>query len=1048
MTSIPSRLRAALAMCGGAALLAAGLAASPPARADTPIALYKSYAGRLNFTGLQKTMRTGSNGSNACSINTGTLSATLAGIPTGAKIVSAQLYWAGSGSSPDYTVLMDGASVSAPTNRRFTSATVGYNYFSGAADVTAQVTAKRNATYTFGGLTVDNSSTFCGVEGVLGGFSLLAIYSVPAPAETFRVLNLYEGFQYIRTYGTDNIKVNLNLSNFKTPTPLGTATGRIAHVTWEGDTTLSGGGENLKFNGAEMVDSANPSGNQFNSTSNIGGTVDNASYGIDFDSYVLASPKLFAGQTTATMLYESGQDMVLLNAEIVSVPNVDVADLSLALTSSGTPARGSVMNLIHAVTNNGPLPDAGPITVKHTLANGLDFVSASGTGWSCSQSGQVLTCISPETLDVGETAPALTISARISLSAPGTMTTNATVGGLQFDNDLANNAASKTISFSSAKYVFTDSPCRTGITPGSPGQCNYLSMPTQQAAVNGTVYVTAIDNTALDLNFKTIVPPSTTVNLQFSMKCVNPTTGAGGIAKLKGTSLKACIGATATQTAAQWQSIPIVFDPSSATAQPLSFVYSDVGMMELMMAETASALAQVSTSGQFVVRPYKFALSTPLANPAGAVEPSKMTADIGPFWKAGLGFTMDVVAQNFDGNPTPNFGRETTPQGVELITTAAIDSTNFAIPGDSNSETLPFADMEVEAGQPVPRVEGSFAAFSAGAASGASFTYAEAGIVNVRAHLKNSSYLGVEDVTSNGIALGRFYPSYFTTALPIAISCAAPHPLDCKNIGLHYSRQPIQTIVTAYNAAGQVTKFYQGKFVKSPKLLPFTTMGGATQASMGTLNPSPIADAANAFVQGIGTAWPSFDYAASTYAPVDIYLRASDADLVTSNRSSLSVEGGTRIVRGRLLVENAFGSELVALPVTGRAQYWTGSTATNGRWVDSLSDSISILPPPAAGSGIVILPHSVTGNQLVASYTQCKNNMSTCNSGTPFPDPKLTLAMASLNNGLLKFKLAATGKTGSVDLGVNGPVWLPPTAGRLTFGVYKATPLIYIREIF
>lgn len=1044
MTIFRPRLRAALALLCGAALLAAGL----PARADTPIALYKSYAGRLNFTGTQKSMRTGANGSNPCAINNGTLTASLAGIPTAAKIVSAQLYWAGSGSTPDYTVLMDGASVSAPANRRFTTATVGYNYFSGAADVTAQVTAKRNASYTFGGLTIDNGSTYCGVEGVLGGFSLLAIYSVPAPAETFRVLNLYEGFQYIRTYGADNIKVNLNLSNFRTPTPLGSATGRIAHVTWEGDTTLSGGGENLKFNGAEMVDAANPSGNQFNSTSNIGAAVDNASYGIDFDSYVLASPKLFAGQTTASMLYESGQDMVLLNAEIVSVPNVDVADLALALSSTGTPARGSVMNLIHTVSNNGPLPDAGPITVKHTLANGLDYISAGGSGWSCATpAGQVITCSSTEQLAVGEAAPALTISARISLAAPGTMTTNATVGGLQFDNDLANNAASKTISFSSARYVFTNSPCRTGITPGSsPSECNYLSMPTQQAAVNGTVYVTAIDNTALDFNFKTIVPPSTTVNLQFSMRCVNPTSGAGGVARLKGVVLKACIGATAAQSATQWQAIPIVFDPGSATSQPLVFVYSDVGMVELMLAETASALAQVSYSGQFVVRPYKFALSTPLANPAGAVELGKMTADIGTFWKAGLGFTLDVVAQNFDGNPTPNFGRETVQQEVALVTTAAIDSTNLADPGDSNSERLPFADMENPL---VEKVEGAFGPFSSGAATGNAFKFGEVGIVNVRAHMKGDSYLGTGDVTSNGIALGRFYPSYFTTALPIAIPCAAPHPLDCQGIGLHYAKQPIQTVVTAYNADNEVTKFYQGKFAKAPRLLPYTAKGGTTLAAMGTLTPSLIANPATIFVQGVGTAWPSFDFNAATYAPTDIYLRASDADLATSGRAGLSVEGGTRIARGRLLVENAFGSELLTLPVTMRAQYWTGSNASNGRWVNSGTDSISIVATPAPGAGQVILPHSVGSGDLALNYTQCKGNMTSCKaSATPYPDPKATLGTAWLSEGVAKFKLAPTGRTGSVDAGVNAPVWLPVTPGRLTFGVYKATPLIYIREIF
>ncbi|MCE3604122.1 hypothetical protein LXA47_10955 [Massilia sp. P8910] len=1029
--------RAALGILCSAGLLLASL----PARADTPIALFKSYAGRLNFTGTQKTMRTGANGTSPCSINTGTLTAKLAGIPATAKIVSAHLYWAGSSSTPDYTVSMDGVALSAPANRRFTTATIGYNFFSGAVDVTAQVTAKRNADYTFSNLTIDNSSTYCSVEGVLGGFSLLVIYS--DPNEAFRVLNLYEGFQYIRTYGTDNIKVSLNLSNFRTPSPLGTATGRIAHVTWEGDSTLSGGGENLKFNGAEMVDAANPSGNQFNSSSNIGGTVDNLSYGVDFDSYLLASPKLFAGQTTASMLYESGQDMVLLNAEIVSVPNVDVADLSLAIALTGTPARGNNINLIHTVTNQGPLPDAGPLTVKHTLANGLTYLSSSGTGWSCTASGQVVTCTSAAALDLNASAPALTITARIGLTAPNSMTSSATVSGLQFDNDMANNSASNTITFSSARYVFTNMPCDVGVAFGTAGKCNLLSVPTLQAGVQSPVYVTFVDS-----NFLPALPPSTTPTLQFSFRCVNPITGAGGVAKLKSVALKSCISSTALQSATQWQGIAMAFATGSPSSALMQFVYGDVGMIELFLSETASAVSLTSTSGQFVVRPYKFALSTPLSNPAGAVSADNMTAGIGRFWAAGAGFTLNVVAQAADSTATPNFGKETTPQGVELLTTPTIDSTNFAIPGDSNSETLPFADMATDPGDPVPKVEGSFGAFSAGAATGANFTFAEVGIVNVSVHMNNSNYLGVEDVASDGVALGRFYPDHFRTSVPIAITCAAPHPLNCVNIGLHYSKQPIQTIVTAYNAAGNITKFYQGKFVKSPKLLAYTALGGLTQSPAGTLNPSPIANAASVFVQGSGTAWPSFDFSASSMAAVDIYLRASDADLVTSGRSGLSVEGATKIVRGRLLIENAFGSELLALPVVMRAQYWTGTTATDGRWADSRTDMISIVATPLPGSGVVTFPHSVTAGQLVLSYSQCLKNMAACSTVTPFPDPKATLAGTRMVNGLVTFKFAPTNKTGSVNVSVNQPVWLPPTAGKLTFGVYKPTPLIYIREVF
>ncbi|MFL6709164.1 MAG: hypothetical protein ACJ8HI_13245, partial [Massilia sp.] len=116
-----------------------------PARADTPIALYKSFAGNVNFTGAQVTMRNGANGSSAgaCSLYAPatTLTAKLTGLPTGAIVLSAQLYWAGSGGTPDYTVNFEGLPVTATTARRYTSGTIGggYDYFSGAYDVTSQV---------------------------------------------------------------------------------------------------------------------------------------------------------------------------------------------------------------------------------------------------------------------------------------------------------------------------------------------------------------------------------------------------------------------------------------------------------------------------------------------------------------------------------------------------------------------------------------------------------------------------------------------------------------------------------------------------------------------------------------------------------------------------------------------------------------------------------------------------------------------------------------------------------------------------------------------
>ena len=298
------RLYRSLLALGGWLLLAA-LFAALPARADTAVAQYLSYRGPVNFTGTVQTLRTKSNsGSNnsSCSVAS-SVSASLTGIPSGATIQSAQLYWAGSGNTVDSSVTLNGQTVKA--GRTYTSNTGdGINYFSGAADVSSIV--KANGTYTFSGLSVTATDPWCSVQAVLGGFALLVVYT--HPDEPFRLLNVYEGFKYFQNSG-----FTINLSNFNVPNPLpANVTGRVGHITWEGDDTLSQGGENLLFNGKELTDTMNPSGNQFNSASNI--TNNSATYGVDFDAYTLDKNFISAGQTSGTTTYRSGQDLVLLCA--------------------------------------------------------------------------------------------------------------------------------------------------------------------------------------------------------------------------------------------------------------------------------------------------------------------------------------------------------------------------------------------------------------------------------------------------------------------------------------------------------------------------------------------------------------------------------------------------------------------------------------------------------------------------------------------------------------------------------------------------------------
>ncbi|MFA6900529.1 MAG: DUF6701 domain-containing protein [Desulfurivibrionaceae bacterium] len=425
--------------------------------------LYQSFAGNVNFVGTQKTLRTGDNTSynTASSLVTNTTTAggsnattaTLSGLPSSGTntIRAAYLYWAGSG-VPDNTVTFEGGAVTASRQYTITDATgiSGLNYFSGVADVTAAVAAKGNGTYTLSGLRVSNSDPWYSSQAVMAGWALLVIYENPT-VERFRVLNIYEGFQPF--YGSN---IPLTISNFRIPAS--NIDGRLSHLTWEGDVTNSssanGYTEQLTFKGNTLSDANNPANNQFNSVSTIrSGAVDSASYGIDFDAYDV-SAYLIAGDTTATSVYSSGADLVLLSMEVISVTNTPVADLGTTLALNGLLMRGQNATYTVSVNNNGPNSD-GPITVTDTLPAGLSFVSGSGTNWSCTAVGQTVTCSYSGSLASGVAAPALTLTTGVSASASGTITNSATVAGTAFDNVSGNNTATDSHSVSVADLALS-----------------------------------------------------------------------------------------------------------------------------------------------------------------------------------------------------------------------------------------------------------------------------------------------------------------------------------------------------------------------------------------------------------------------------------------------------------------------------------------------------------------------------------------------------------------------------------------------------------------
>lgn len=409
------------------------------ASAGTPVTLYTSLAGNMNFVVTGASFRSQSDAGNSCALNA-TAAETLSGIPGGATITAAYLYWGGSGSTPDTTVTFNGIMVNG--QRNFTETfpyTNDLDYFGSFANVTPIVTATGNGTYTMSNLTVNSGFPHCNVSAVLSGWGLVVVYE--EATEPLRVINIFDGLTYYR-----GSAITLTPSNFQIPAA--NINGKHAIITWEGDAGNSGssGGftERLSFNGTALTDALNPTNNQFNSTVNDQGS--STTYGVDVDSYDISS-LLSAGDTSATSVYSSGADLVILSTEVISVTNTDVSDLSINMTGPASVASSSNYAFTITVTNNGPIAHpASTITVTDTLPTGFNFVSASGTGWSCGAVGQDVTCTHPGPLSIGSSLADITLNIATGVLGGGTITNTATVSSAQFDHQPGNNSSSVTSS--------------------------------------------------------------------------------------------------------------------------------------------------------------------------------------------------------------------------------------------------------------------------------------------------------------------------------------------------------------------------------------------------------------------------------------------------------------------------------------------------------------------------------------------------------------------------------------------------------------------------
>lgn len=668
-------------------------------------------------------------------------------------------------------------------------------------------------------------------------------------------------------------------------------------------------------------------------------------------------------------------------------------------------------------------------TVAGAGPHHLEIQHPSGTGLTCTPSTLTIQACA----DGNNPCTPYTGGVTGTLSATGSATVNWT-GGNSFSIPSGSSSVTKDVQVttpnSAVIFDATGTPTPNSATTCSFGGCSFtaydtgflVSAPNHVAETSSTLTVQAVKKAD---NSLACAPAFGGQSKSVNLQCAYNNPGSGTLpVRIGGTALNATANATAACDATG-ANVTLAFD-ANGIATP-SLQYADVGKVDVTAAYTGTAgtseagLSMTGT-GSFIAAPASFSFSN---------------IPTGTTIKAGAPFSATVSALNNAGAVTPNFGKEATAESVTLtstLVTPPAGTTGAHNPAIGNN-LIPGSEFGTG---------GMVTTDANGVATVTNLNWGEVGDIALTANLTSASYLG-SGLTASGTSgtAGRFVPDHFNTSVVLASGVPMPCPSSqtCPPIyngaayrGFVYSGQPtgngqpFNVNIEAQNAANATTTNYDTAFSLSKQvtLTAWTGTGpGATTAAPGILNNASVP--ASSFHSGTTagdsaaippipatSATPDFAFSTTPTAPTDIYIRAADANAISS-----SVEGGVKVVSGRTLVSNGYGSQLLPLPLVATVQYYDGAN-----WATSATDDVTSL-------------------NFATSYDIF--NSAGTKTGTTSPSP----TSGTVIGGILNFLLAAPGGnvTGNAAIATTVPTYLPPVPGQATFGVYKSNaPLIYMRE--
>lgn len=653
-------------------------------------------------------------------------------------------------------------------------------------------------------------------------------------------------------------------------------------------------------------------------------------------------------------------------------------------------------------------------------------VTLSPSGWV---GGDTQTITSGDTLQLRQTTPGNPVLAITASNPPRRPFTpdRCFVGGVQ--------QANCTLNFADSGFIF-DVPNHDADTPQS-------------------VLISAVRR---DITTQACVPgfDNVTRNVSFGSAYQNPTTG-GVAVRVNATPVAS--GGTPTTV------VPLSFDANGRAS--LNVQYADAGSMRLLARYIGSAATGdvgLVMNGQddFIARPILHLEITSPANPAAADSTG------GVFTVAGQNFATRVTARNVNNAVTPNFGRELPPgEPVQL-------RSSLVAPAGGNN----------------PSPVGSFGAATAGVLTG-NWRWDEVGIIGLAAHLIDNDYLGAGDLSRPAAAVlprvGRFVPQRFAVTANTPAFAARCEAGNFGYLGQEFSFATApEFTVTALTAQGGVAGNYinlagapGAQFWRLAGNLPGRSYSN-TASTAATLSRTTTGSAYGptgvtaAPFDGSGVLRPSnpllldrLTYArpAAPEAPLAprVTMTVPATDLTDSDGRCHDPDNngtcdplvvpditGPEQRWGRLVLDNAFGPDLLDLQVPMRAEFFNGSA-----FVLNTDDVCSAITPLALVDPVptdTLLP----GETCVQDSGAPGASGLGCVAAGPLARRYIATPAAGVWN--LWLRAPGAGNVGVLDLTPTVPPWLqfnwrgsgvePPTA-RVGFGVFQGDPrAIHTREVF